>query len=72
MNACQIPKPMLELHHFVGEVMGRTKDLFNEIVDMFNNGYDAEDIAVVLNVPIDEVENVLDSLNNPSANNVPY
>jgi len=27
---------------------------------------------VVLNVPIDEVKNVLDSLNNPSANNVPY
>ena len=52
--------------------MGRTKDMFNEIVDMFNNGYDAEDIAVVLNVPIDEVENVLDILNNPSANNVPY
>ena len=53
-------------------VMGRTKDLFNEIVDMFNNGYDAEDIAVVLNVPIDEVESILDNLNNPSANNVPY
>jgi len=52
--------------------MGRSKDLFNEIVDMFNNGYDAEDIAVVLNVPIDEVESILDNLNNPSANNVPY
>jgi len=52
--------------------MGRSKDLFNEIIDMFNNGYDAEDIAVVLNVPQDDVESILENLNTPSANNTPY
>jgi len=63
---------VLECHHFVGEVMGRVKDLFNEIVDMSNNGYDAEDISVVLSVPIDEVERILKSLNDTNADNVPY
>ena len=52
--------------------MGRVKDLFNEIVDMSNNGYDAEDISVVLSVPIDEVERILKSLNDTNADNVPY
>jgi len=72
MNGCQLPKPMLECHHFVGEVMGRTKDLFNEIVDMYENGYDSDDIAAVLTIPVEDVQALLDSLNNPSANNVPY
>ena len=72
MNGCQLPKPMLELHHFVGEVMGRSKDLFNEIVDMYENGYDSDDIAAVLTIPVEDVQALLDSLNNPSANNVPY
>ena len=63
---------MLELHHFVGEVMGRSKDLFNEIVDMFNNGYDAEDIAVILTINEDEVKSIIESLEQSSANNVPY
>jgi len=52
--------------------MGRTKDLFNEIVDMYENGYDSDDIAAVLTIPVEDVQALLDSLNNPSANNVPY
>lgn len=52
--------------------MGRVKDLYNEILDMYLNGYDAEDIAVVLSVPQDEVEKIMESLDQPSANNVPY
>ena len=52
--------------------MGRTKDLFFEIVDMFNNGYDAEDIAVILTINEDEVKSIIESLEQSSANNVPY
>jgi len=52
--------------------MGRVKELFNEIVDMFNNGYDAEDISVVLNVPQDDVENIIKTLDDSASDNVPY
>jgi len=52
--------------------MGRTKDLFNEIVDMYENGYDSDDIAAVLTIPVEDVQALLDELDQPSANNVPY
>lgn len=52
--------------------MGRMKDNFVEIVDMYENGYDAEDISVILNIPQDEVEQQIKSLDKPSDDSAPY
>lgn len=41
--------------------MGAVKDLFYDIESLFIEGYGAKAIAVQLNIPISEVESVLDS-----------
>ncbi len=38
--------------------MGKMKDLYFEIAEMLENGYDADDISVILGVPLDYVTEV--------------
>lgn len=38
--------------------MGKMKEMYTEIADMLENGYDADDISVILGVPIDYVTEV--------------
>lgn len=52
--------------------MGRMKDFVNEIIDMFHNGYDAEDISIILDIPINQVEYILQDFDNTETNNMPY
>lgn len=41
--------------------MGAVKDLFYDIETMFIEGYSAKAIAVELGIPLEEVEDVLDT-----------
>jgi hypothetical protein len=41
--------------------MGAVKDLFYDIETLFIEGYSAKSIAVQLGVPLEEVEDVLDT-----------
>ncbi len=38
--------------------MGKMKDLYIEIAEMLENGYDTDDISVILGVPLDYVTEV--------------
>jgi len=37
--------------------MGKMKELYMNIEDMINNGYDFEDISAILGVPLDVIKN---------------
>jgi hypothetical protein len=37
--------------------MGKMKELYINIEDMINNGYDFEDISAILGVPLDVIKN---------------
>jgi len=38
--------------------MGKMKDLALSVEDMINNGYDFEDISVILGVPLDTIKSI--------------
>lgn len=48
--------------------MGKIKELVMEVEDMLLNGYDIEDVSIILGMPIEEVERISKSLFDTDSN----